>query len=97
MAVVAYIDRSKAWQLYKSKMDFYSSSFLQAYDVARFKDDKLTQYLFLSTTKEAAKEFIVAYQFGMLLFSKQCVESYLSTNKKAISLSSDLSSLKMEL
>ena len=96
MAVVAYIDRAKAWQLYKSQMEFYSSSFLQAYDGATSKDDKLTQYLLLSSTKKVAKEFIVDYQFVMLLFPKQCEDSYLSTNKKAISLSTNLSSLKME-
>ena len=47
-AVVAYIDRNKAWRIYESKIQTCANIFLQQYKSAETKHDSLKKYfLFL--------------------------------------------------
>lgn len=93
-AIVAYIDRNKAWRLYESKMRAYSESFLQQYTAADSRQDPLQKYLLFSAAKESANTFLVGYELGMLLAPVPCKASYSAVNTKVLALKAKINDLK---
>lgn len=95
-AVVAYIDRNKAWRIYESKIQTCANIFLQQYKSAETKHDSLKKYFLFLAAKTFSSDFLLAYEFGMLLAPSKCKSSYGDINDKIVSLNSKINDLKME-
>ena len=95
-AIVAYIDRNKAWRIYESKIQTYSDIFLQQYKAAETKHDNLKKYFLLLAAIECSHDFMVAYDFGTLINPSKCKKLYGYVNDKVLSLNSEINELKME-
>lgn len=95
-AVVAYIDRNKAWRIYESKIQTYADIFLQQYKSAELKQDSLKKYFLFLASKTFSSDFLLAYEFGMLLAPSKCKVLYGDINDKIVSLNSKINDLKME-
>ncbi len=95
-AIVAYIDRAKAWRVYREKLDSYASSFMKEYQLASSQTDKLKQYFLFKSAKTKAVDFVVPYETGLLLNYAECKASYYEINEKVNSLSAIIKDLKME-
>lgn len=93
-AIVAYIDRNKAWRLYESKMKAYTESFLQHYTAADARQDPLQKYLLFSAAKESANTFLVGYELGMLLAPVPCKAAYSAVNTEVLALKAKINDLK---
>lgn len=95
-SVVVYIDRSKAWKMYETKIKNDADVFKNQYVVAQANNDKLKKFFLLSATKEPAYNFLLSYEFGMLLSPTECSRQFNSIANMANSLNADLNDLKME-
>lgn len=93
-AVVAYIDRNKAWNIYEPKLKSVSDSFEKQYNLAQKQSDKLKKYFLLNASKQYVADFIQAYEFGLLINPYEC-KNYDNVNKKVSSVPVELNKLKM--
>lgn len=93
-AVVAYIDRNKAWTIYEPKLKSVSESFVKQYNVAQKQSDNLKKYFLLNASKQYVNDFIQAYEFGLLINPYEC-RNYENVNNKISSIPVELNNLKM--
>lgn len=93
-AIVAYIDRNKAWHIYESKMKAYTDAFLHQYTAADAKRDPLQKYLLFSAAKESADDFLLGYGLGMLLAPVNCKAAYSAINTEVLALKAKMNDLK---
>ena len=94
--IVAYIDREKAWQIYESKIKTYADPFLQQYQNAIEQSDKLKKYFLLSKARSFKNDFLIAYEFALLLHPSKCKYFYGNLSDKANLLDVTINELKME-
>ena len=94
--IVVYIDREKAWQIYEAKIKKSAISFFQQYQNAFMQTDKLKKYFLLSKAKPLSNDFLIAYEFALLLYPSKCRTFYGDLNDKANLLDVSMNELKME-
>jgi len=91
--IVAYIDRSKAWEIFEPKISTSAKKLEKLYKNASEVEDALDQYMAYKSASLATADFIECYEFGKKLAPSQC-SKFDTTNNIVASLPSVMKKLQ---
>jgi len=94
--IVAYIDRDKAWQIYEVKIKSTADPFLQQYQNALIQPDRLKRYFLFAKAKALSNDFLITYEFALLLHPSKCKYFYGDLIDKANLMNVTINELKAE-